>query len=104
MNWKKKVTCKAIHSLAQVGLGGTEKKRSRANHGGGMQWAFRTHAAFATFSPKSSSWKDLKPAFSRANSDHDECCCCEAADGLSKGGSEEDEIPENMAEMPGDRG
>lgn len=48
--------------------------------------------------------KRLLKIFNDANSNHDECCCCEAADGLSEGGSEEDEIPENMAEMPGDRG
>lgn len=39
-----------------------------------------------------------------ANSDHNECCCCEAAGGLSEGGFEEDENPEIVAAVHGDRG
>lgn len=89
-------------------LGGSEKKRRRANHGGELPFAFRPIRAFAKRpirnldNPAQQPAKFFSPA--GANSDHDECCCCEAAGGLSEGGFEEDEIPEIVAAVHGDRG
>ncbi|KAK4079951.1 hypothetical protein Trihar35433_1056 [Trichoderma harzianum] len=75
-----------------------------------IAFCFSTHSSFcetsdpqtSTLNPAQSTGQILLPA--GANSDHDERCCCEAAGGLSEGGFEEDEIPEIVAAVHGDRG